>query len=422
VTLDADVSADSPVVSVDDPRYLRSQYQFKVGDEWMQVIGPVDTGQAMGATIGTAQTTMEVSGTAGIEEGMVIRVDGELLRVGDVLRPAYAQITRAQNGTTASEHAAGTPILRAPEEDETLTLEQASIGQSVLDDVSADAQVIAISGTARVNVGDTYMIDGEAVSVLAVDPAKVRIERGVGDTSAEPHARRAPIFAGNQLAVTRGVNDTTPAAHNAGDGVVMVELEVERAVGAEAAEHAKNTELFLGNRLTVARGVLETEPADHEDGELIRNFIEPPDNPPYTGEGVSVCGQTPYEPAPTSDGTEGPTPPGGGGQAVAVGLSEYEVEPDPASVTAGAVTFSVSNDGGTQHNLRVILTDLAPDDLPRDGTSVAEEELDVVAQSDNLNAEESEDVSATLEAGTYVLICNVPTHYQLGMYTTFTVQ
>ena len=72
----------------------------------------------------------------------------------------------------------------------------------------------------------------------------------------------------------------------------------------------------------------------------------------------------------------------------------------------------------------MISTDLAPDQLPVDPETFAviTDDLDVVATSGQIEAGESAEVTAELEAGSYVLICNIPTHYEGGMYTTFTVQ
>lgn len=109
---------------------------------------------------------------------------------------------------------------------------------------------------------------------------------------------------------------------------------------------------------------------------------------------------------------------------VDVGLTEFTVSPSLASVPAGSVSFSVSNSGVTPHNLRVIRTDLAADALPVDNTTLAvdEDQVEVVASTSDLDADGTEDVTADLEAGSYVLICNVPTHYDSGMTVAFTVE
>ena len=110
--------------------------------------------------------------------------------------------------------------------------------------------------------------------------------------------------------------------------------------------------------------------------------------------------------------------------AVSLNGAPFEVLVKPSSVAAGAVDFEVINDGaGLPHNLRVIRTDLAPDALPVDGDTnmVDESRVDVVASSQDLLQGETETVSATLPGGSYVLICNLPSHYLAGQYTAFSV-
>ncbi len=122
----------------------------------------------------------------------------------------------------------------------------------------------------------------------------------------------------------------------------------------------------------------------------------------------------------------GETPPAGETPAAAttvdVGLEEFAVNPAQDAAGAGALTFSVSNDGTIDHNFRVIKTDLAPDALPTANAQADESQLDVVASSPEFNAGETQEVSIDLEPGSYVLICNVPGHYDLGMRAAFTVE
>lgn len=105
-------------------------------------------------------------------------------------------------------------------------------------------------------------------------------------------------------------------------------------------------------------------------------------------------------------------------------LLEWSVEPEPDTVPAGDVTFEIENAGAIVHDLKVIRTDLQPDALPIDESAfvVDEDQVDVVATSSDLEAGQSETVTATLESGNYVLICNIPTHYDTDMFIGFTVE
>ena len=107
-------------------------------------------------------------------------------------------------------------------------------------------------------------------------------------------------------------------------------------------------------------------------------------------------------------------------------LIDFEIEVAPDSIPAGEeVTLKIANMGSNVHNIRIINTGLAPDALPLDasGTEVDLAELSVVYETaqDISPDGESEDV-LTLDAGSYVVICNVPGHYDFGMFTALTVE
>lgn len=91
-------------------------------------------------------------------------------------------------------------------------------------------------------------------------------------------------------------------------------------------------------------------------------------------------------------------------------------------VRAGQVTFVVRNRGGQAHDLIVIRTDAAADALPLDQQTQKASEEGRVDGVELINPGRSSNLRVTLEPGRYVLICNVPTHYQLGMRTELTVR
>jgi uncharacterized cupredoxin-like copper-binding protein len=118
------------------------------------------------------------------------------------------------------------------------------------------------------------------------------------------------------------------------------------------------------------------------------------------------------------------------GATVNVTLQEFAVVPDATSVSAGDVTFHVTNDGPDDvHEFVIFRTDLAPDALPtaEDGTVDEEGEgLELIDEIEDIPVGESQDLTVPLEAGSYVLICNIvesgEVHYGLGMRTSFTVE
>ncbi len=107
---------------------------------------------------------------------------------------------------------------------------------------------------------------------------------------------------------------------------------------------------------------------------------------------------------------------------VAVALVEFAVNPAQDAADAGTLTFSVSNDGTISHDFWAIKTDLAPDALPTEASRVDEDQVDVVGRTGEFSAGETQEVTVDLEPGSYVLICNVPGHYDLGMRAAFTVE
>jgi uncharacterized cupredoxin-like copper-binding protein len=112
-----------------------------------------------------------------------------------------------------------------------------------------------------------------------------------------------------------------------------------------------------------------------------------------------------------------------GGKQVNVAIKEWSVSASPASVAAGSVTFSAKNNGTMNHELVVFKTDLAEGALPLSGTAVDEMASSVTKKGEiaEFAAGTTGTVTLNLEQGKYVLICNVPGHYQQGIHMAFTV-
>lgn len=148
-------------------------------------------------------------------------------------------------------------------------------------------------------------------------------------------------------------------------------------------------------------------------------------------------------------GEEAPPP-----STVAIELDEYTVSATSYKATAGHVTFTVRNVGVLEHELMVLRTDVAVDGFPiSDGEADLERVGHVAgwmmpdmhgddADADAMGGEmgemhegaegmEAEGMAHeghliepngtgqgvfNLEPGSYVLLCNLPTHYRLGMF------
>lgn len=132
--------------------------------------------------------------------------------------------------------------------------------------------------------------------------------------------------------------------------------------------------------------------------------------------------------AAASPTTAATTPAAGGGatQAVAVTEKDFAISLAQNSAPAGQITFNVDNTGPSEHELVVIKTDLAPDQLPVDpdvyAVNVNAAGLTVEGQATNIAGGATATLNLNLAPGRYVLICNLPAHYQQGMHVGFVVQ
>jgi uncharacterized cupredoxin-like copper-binding protein len=93
---------------------------------------------------------------------------------------------------------------------------------------------------------------------------------------------------------------------------------------------------------------------------------------------------------------------GGGGDTVDLSETEYKITPADPSVKAGSVTFDITNDGATVHNIEI------------EGNGVEEE-------SDDLQPGDNGQLTVDLEPGTYEMYCSIDGHEDLGMKGEITV-
>jgi uncharacterized cupredoxin-like copper-binding protein len=127
-------------------------------------------------------------------------------------------------------------------------------------------------------------------------------------------------------------------------------------------------------------------------------------------------------------------PPAAAGGTVAATLKEWEIGLSPGTLTAGKITFNITNNGDKEHEFVVRKTDLKADALPLkdDGSGeVSEDATELTEVGDPSELAEikagSKDntLTVTLKPGHYVIFCNLHVedlvHYQKGMHTDFTV-
>lgn len=116
---------------------------------------------------------------------------------------------------------------------------------------------------------------------------------------------------------------------------------------------------------------------------------------------------------------------------VKVTLQEWAVIPEVDTIKAGETYFLADNVGPDDaHELAVIRTDLAPDELPVEDGLVPEDEVDIVGEIEPFSPDSQASMVLDLEPGNYVLICNIAevedgeleSHYEEGMFTAFSVE
>ncbi len=148
---------------------------------------------------------------------------------------------------------------------------------------------------------------------------------------------------------------------------------------------------------------------------------------------IAGCGGSSSSSSNTTTGGGGVTvPASSSGTTVSVVVGDTKGTDGPmtltassSSVPAGDVTFTVKNTGTIDHEMVVLKTDTAFDQLPVGGT-----EPDKVDESANIGEtgdpalKPGETRSFTIKAmtaGKYVLVCNIAKHYAMGMRAPFTV-
>ena len=110
---------------------------------------------------------------------------------------------------------------------------------------------------------------------------------------------------------------------------------------------------------------------------------------------------------------------------VAVTVADFKIAILKPQLPAGHVTFKVIGAGPSAHELVLFRTDLAPAKLPTvsDGTKVNEEGEGVehIDEVEDVTPGTTKELAVDLQPGRYVLVCNIPGHYKLGMRTAVTV-
>jgi hypothetical protein len=106
-----------------------------------------------------------------------------------------------------------------------------------------------------------------------------------------------------------------------------------------------------------------------------------------------------------------------------VTLTEWKVTIG-GTIKSGKTDLAISNVGVAPHELLVFKSDLAPSAYPTDAAGDIIEEgagVTLVSDGDNIDPAGSQTRSIDLAPGTYLFVCNIPSHFKAGMFTTVTV-
>ncbi len=132
---------------------------------------------------------------------------------------------------------------------------------------------------------------------------------------------------------------------------------------------------------------------------------------------------------------------GDSGQTIAVTLGEsgpddMYMQLNQGSIPGGSVTFVVTNEGQEEHEFIVIKSDTPAGDFPlaeSGETTEGEAEMghahdideeaagEVMGEIEDLAAGATDELTLTLEAGHYALLCNLEGHYVGGMWADLEV-
>lgn len=120
---------------------------------------------------------------------------------------------------------------------------------------------------------------------------------------------------------------------------------------------------------------------------------------------------------------ESTEPDGSLAHAVDATETDFAIALVSSTTPAGETTFKVANQGPATHEFVVFKSNLAPDALPVDSEGNVEEDgkgVTHLGEIEDITPGSSKDLTLTLDAAKYVVICNLPGHYKLGMYAGLT--
>ena len=111
------------------------------------------------------------------------------------------------------------------------------------------------------------------------------------------------------------------------------------------------------------------------------------------------------------------------GTTITVTMTDTRIVLSESVASAGTFTFDVVNKGTVVHSLVLLRTDVPDDKMPLDPKDPSRvQETGTIAVTGQMTVGASKQFARQLAAGQYVLVCNEPAHYAVGMHTTLVVK
>ena len=119
----------------------------------------------------------------------------------------------------------------------------------------------------------------------------------------------------------------------------------------------------------------------------------------------------------------GGSAPAESGTTVTVTSTEKAIQLDRSSAAPGVVTFKVVNTDKNVHSIVLLKTDVSHDKIGTDPKDVSRpDKTGELKETGEVPGGQTKQFSVKLGPGNYVLVCNEPAHYAVGMHVPFKVQ
>lgn len=111
-----------------------------------------------------------------------------------------------------------------------------------------------------------------------------------------------------------------------------------------------------------------------------------------------------------------------GATPIQVALHEDAIDLDNDTVSSGPISLEIRNEGALVHEVEVFADATSGQILPVSNSVADTTGLILVDEVENILPDSRASLVLDLSPGTYLVICNLPLHYETGMSTFLTVE